>query len=191
MRFSVPVTVIFSKTILAPFSFFAVASTYPIFRGDGGAELFKTLDMKIDGTRADGAAARKRNAGLARPCQQWTQYEHGSAHGLHQFVGRFMRSNGGCFQAGRASALEFHFGAQFLQKAASGENVIHHRDVFQNQFVGGQQRRGHCRERRVLRATDPDLSAEARASRDFQFVHYLFTVKSAFQKPAGLPRMFS
>ena len=52
-------------------------------------ELFETLDMKIDRTRADGASAGKRNTGTTIAGNQRTQYQGGRAHGFDQLVGGF------------------------------------------------------------------------------------------------------
>ncbi len=47
----------------------------------------ETLDVQVDGARADGAAARQRDVGAPEPAEQWSEDQHGGAHGLDQFIG--------------------------------------------------------------------------------------------------------
>ena len=63
-RSSVPVTVIFSNRMRARQAFGARFQISVLLR-DLGAQLFQSFEVQVDGTRADGAAARQRNA--ARP----------------------------------------------------------------------------------------------------------------------------
>ncbi len=58
------------------------------------AETFESLDVEIDGTSADGAAAGKRNAGASAARDQRAENQRGGAHGLDEFVGGFGERRG-------------------------------------------------------------------------------------------------
>ena len=54
-----------------------------MFLRDFSAELFESLDVEIDRTSSDGAAAGKRDAGAAATGDEGAEDERGGAHGLH------------------------------------------------------------------------------------------------------------
>jgi hypothetical protein len=63
----------------------------PVFDGDLRAHRLQPLDVLIDRTRADGAAAGQRHTGLAETRQQRAQHQDRGPHGLDQIVGRLDR----------------------------------------------------------------------------------------------------
>ena len=56
---------------------------------DFRAQPFQRRDVQIDGPRADGAAAGKRNPRASVASQQRAQHQARSPHGFDQIVGRF------------------------------------------------------------------------------------------------------
>ena len=107
---------------------------------DLGAQTFEALDVKIDGTGADGASAGQRNAGVTAAREERPEDECRSAHGLDQLIRRFgsgqrARADRGAMMG--ASVAEFDFGAHGGKQLARRLDVSHLRDVFQNhRFVG-------------------------------------------------------
>ena len=59
-----------------------------VLLADFRAQSLQPGDVQIDRTRADGAPARQRYAGLTAPPDQRSQHQAGGSHGLDQFVGR-------------------------------------------------------------------------------------------------------
>ena len=59
-----------------------------VFERNLRAQALQAGEVNIDRPRADGAAARQRYGGLAKARQERPQYENGSAHAAHQFIGR-------------------------------------------------------------------------------------------------------
>ena len=55
--------------------------------GDHRSHFFKRGEMQVDGARADGTTAGKRNASDADAGDQRAKSEDGGAHGLDQFIG--------------------------------------------------------------------------------------------------------
>src|ERR1022692_4806435 len=56
---------------------------------DARAQLLQTMEVQVDGTRADGAPAGQGDARAARARHQRPQHQTGGAHGLHQLIRRF------------------------------------------------------------------------------------------------------
>ena len=90
-RFSVPVTVFFSKWISAPRRRVGLGLDVAVLEGDGGAELLQAADVEVDRPRPDGAAAGQGDDGLAVAGQQGPQDEDGRPHGPDELVGGLVR----------------------------------------------------------------------------------------------------
>ena len=79
----------FVEDNLAALQPFGAGFDVAVLLRDLRAQPFQSLDVQIDGTRADGAAAGQRNAGPSAARDQRPQHQRRSAHGLDQFVRRF------------------------------------------------------------------------------------------------------
>ena len=145
-----------------------------VLLGDLCAELLQSLQVQIDGTRADGAASGQRHARLAHASDQRTQDQRGSPHGLDQLVGRFgihqiAAADGGAML--RAAIAQFDFGAHRRQQLALGLDVAHLRNVFQDDRLVGQQSRGHRGQSGILRAADAHRAQQRIAAANYKLVH--------------------
>ena len=142
---------------------------------DCRAELFQSLEMKIDGAGADGAAAGDGDARESHAGHQRAEDERGGAHGLDQLVAGFRigaetgGADGGAVLG--ASVAEFDFGAHGGQQAAFGFDVAHLGNVFENDGFGGEQSGGHGRQRGVFSAADADGAEQRIASANDKLVH--------------------
>ena len=73
------------------------------------AHLLQSGKVLVDGASSDGTAAGQRNLGFSLARQQRAEAEHGSAHGLHEVVGRLdahlavLHGNGSLFEHRLAS----------------------------------------------------------------------------------------
>ena len=134
-----------------------------MIHADGGAQFLEALQVQVDGSGADGASARKRNAGMAKARHQRAEHQHRSAHLLHQFVGRQ-----GIEQLARLNldavavflVLDRRINSQLVEQAAQGPNVAHARDIAQGHALVRKQRGRDRRQRRVLRPPDCDPAFE-------------------------------
>jgi hypothetical protein len=144
-----------------------------VLDADVGAHRPQALDVLIDRTRADRAAAGQRHPSLAEARQQRAQHQDRRAHRLHQFVRRLGRRERRRVDLhlvglrGRAFAAGTHV-AQQLQRRA---DVLQPRHVGQGHRGLAQQRRAQPRQRGVLGARDHHLALEAAAAANQQFVH--------------------
>jgi hypothetical protein len=94
IRFSVPVTVTMSVVMRAPFSRPRRAGArddVAVLDMDRGAHRLQTLDVLVDRTRADRAAAGQRHPRFAEAREQRAEHEDRRAHRLDQLVGRLAR----------------------------------------------------------------------------------------------------
>ena len=104
IRSSVPVTVMRSKwTVRAAQAVGRHGFDVAVRLMDRRAQLFQAEDVQVDGPRADGAAARQRNARAAAARHQRPQHQAGRAHGLDQLVRRFRADDALACAAGRVS----------------------------------------------------------------------------------------
>ncbi len=140
---------------------------------DFRAHLFERLQVQVHGARADRAASRQGDARGTRARDQRPQREDRGAHGAHQFVGSFgavdllgLNGHGGGRQFGRLDN-----GAHMRQQLAHGDDVAHVRHVGQFHAVAGEQRRGHRRQRGILRPADAHRSFQRPSAFDQQFIH--------------------
>jgi hypothetical protein len=165
----VPVTVIMSVTMRAPFSRFARLDE-AVLDADLGAHRLQALDVLVDRARADRAAARQRHLRLAEARQQRPQHEDRRAHGLDQLVRRDQVVDARRVEP-HAAAVRFALHAHLVQDLQRGAHVLQVRHVVELDGLGAQQARTQNRQRRVLRARHDDLAGQPAAAFDHQLVH--------------------
>ena len=134
--------------------------------------LLQTLQVQVDGTAADGAATRCRNAGAPEARHQRPQGEEGGTHRFDEIVLRL--------EADQPLGLDAHFAVDLLdgspqvgQQAQRRADVDHHRDVAKGTALRCQQRRQQDRQRGVLRPVERHLAPEAPAAVNADPVHAL------------------
>jgi len=141
---------------------------------DGGAHGFEALDVEVDGTSTDGAASGHGNASDAGACDQRSQHQRRGAHGLDDFVFGDRVGEHGALDRGamlRAAVAEFDFGAHGLEQLALGFDVLDLRDVFEDDFVLGEDGRSHAGERGVLCAGNFDCAEQRVSASDDELIH--------------------
>ncbi len=175
---SVPVTVIRSKTICAPFSpsgadRFDVA----VLLGNLRAQMFEARQMKIDGPRADRAAAGQGNARASGARHQRPEHQARGAHRLHQFVGRFGRNDSFRVEDDALGVLvvDGYLRADVDQQPLHRADIAHARDAFEHDLFVGQQRGGQRRQCGVFRAAGGDRAVRAARRLQLQIYPFLFS----------------
>ncbi|MNT30693.1 hypothetical protein D3C72_1665010 [compost metagenome] len=141
-----------------------------VLDGDLGAHRLQALDVLVHRPRADAAAARQGDAGLAEARHQRPQHEDRRAHGLHQLVRGLGRIDVGGGQRGRG-AVNVGPGAHLAQQLEHRARVLQVRHVVDGDGIGGQQAGAQDRQRRILGARNPDLALERAVALDLEFVH--------------------
>ena len=142
--------------------------------GDGRAHGFEALDVQVDGTAADGAAAGHGDAGDAGARDERAEDERAGAHGLDDLVLGDGVGEDAALDAGAvlgAAVAEFDLGAHADEQLALGLDVADLRDVFEDDFVFGEDGGGHAGERGVLCAGDLDGAEEGISSAYDKLVH--------------------
>src|SRR5262249_31184214 len=136
--------------------------------------------VKIHGTRADGAAAGCGDPRAAEARKQRTQDEEGCTHRLDELVGRLA--------AGDVAGLDddlVSVGAplgaspQVPEHLERGRHVGQHRDVLDHAAFAREQRREDERQRGVLRAAHRHFALERSATPDHDRVHQLLSPRRA------------
>ncbi|MNY03740.1 hypothetical protein D3C86_1363760 [compost metagenome] len=158
----------------------------PLGRVGGDVALFQ-LDLRAHGrqghqvqvhrTRANRAAARQRDLGLARAGQQRPQDVERGPHLANQIIGGEGRGQFGRVEQGllavSAVALR-HLDAELLQQLAEESGVRQTRHIGQQQGLIRQDRSRHQLDGRILGAADLDLAVQAVAAVDDDAVHGIF-----------------
>ena len=129
--------------------------------------------MQIHRPSADGAAARKRDAGVAQAADERPQRQNRGAHGAHELVGRFgignfLRLNG---EAGGRQVRSFHPDVHVRQQTPHGDDVAHARNIPQMHGLRRQQRSSHRRQGGILRPADAYSALKATSAFDPETVH--------------------
>ena len=124
--------------------------------GDRGAHFFEGANVKIDGTRADGAAAGKRNFRVTESRDERAESEDRGAHGFYEFVGSFgVRDGfGGDGEFGGREVRALHASAHVREQLRHCYDVAHARNVGEVHGLAGEQRCGHRGKRGVFRSAD-------------------------------------
>ena len=139
-------------------------------RAEGGED----LEVLIDRTSADGAAARQRHARPAPAGDERSQDEHARAHRLHELVGRLGRGGGRDADDGYVPVLASHLAPHVREQAAHRPDVGEVGHVADPVFALREQGRCERRQRRILRARDFDGATEGHATFDDDLVHPTF-----------------
>ena len=140
-----------------------------VFDGDLGTHQFQAVDVQVDRTSPDGAAAGQGDVRCTETGGQGAKRQDGGAHGLDQLVGRDMvvdRSG----QHGHV-AVDLGAGPQHLQQFEGGTDVLEARhvgelDLFVTQQGGEQDGQGG-----VLGTRDGHFAIERATTIDLEFVH--------------------
>ena len=126
---------------------------------DLGAERLESLQMKVDGTGADGASSRQRNPGLAEPRQERPEYEHRSPHRFDQVIGGLMAAETRVIDAHHIS-VAFDAGTKAFQHLDGGIDVPQKRHILYLVGSGGEYGGDEDGKGRVLRAADRDVTGK-------------------------------
>ncbi len=142
--------------------------------GDDGAHGFEGLEVEVDGASADGAAAGHGDAGHAGAGDERAQDERGGAHGFDDFVLGDGVGEDGAPDVGAvlgAAVAELDFGAHRDEEFALGFDVLHLRDVFEDELVFGEDGGGHAGERGVFGSGNFDGAEKGIAAAYNKLIH--------------------
>ena len=142
--------------------------------GDGGAHGFEALDVEVDGAAADGAASGHGDAGDAGAGDERAEDERAGAHGLDDLVFGDGVGEDAALDAGAvlgAAVAEFDLGAHAGEELALGLDVADLGDVFEDDFVFGEDGGGHAGERGVFGSGDFDGAEKRVAAAYYKLVH--------------------
>ena len=172
-RFSVAPTETNGNTMVAPRSRpLTVAVDVAAVEPERRAHLLQALEVQVDRPGADRAAARQRDARLARAGQQRAEHQDRGAHLAHDVVGRLGAGDRAAERQRAAVVADRIDGDAVLgQQQAHGLDVGKPRHVAEHQALVGQQGGGHQRQGGVLGAADDDLAGERPAAADADAVH--------------------
>ena len=109
---------------------------------DLGTHRLQASDMDVDGTGADGTAARQRHIGLAEPRQQRSEHEDRGAHGLDEVVRRDRLAHGARVDLDVHALIDGHRSAHATEQLDHGGDVLQVRHIADRHGLGGEQRRG-------------------------------------------------
>ena len=169
-----PVTVILSKTMCAPWRAVGAGFEVAVVLGDGGTHSFEALDVQVDGTAADGASAGHGDARDAGAGDERAEDEGAGAHGFDDLVLGDGVGEDGAADAGAvlgAAVAKIDLGTHGGEQAALGLDVADLRDVLQDDLVLGEDGSGHAGQSGVLCAGDFDGAEERIASANDELVH--------------------
>ena len=134
-----------------------------VFQRHRSTQRLKRLQVQVNRTGADGAAAGKRDLGLAVAGQEGGQHLKRGAHFSHHVVGgkaggevggvegiSVAGADAGARRVGNADA-------EALQQLGHGADIGQARDIGQDQGISRQQRGRHQLEGRILGAADGDF----------------------------------
>ncbi len=135
---------------------------------------FERLEVQVDGAAADGAASGHRDPGHAGAGDERAEDERAGAHGLDDLVlGDRVREHG-ALDVGAvlgAAVAELDLGAHADEQLALGLDVLHLRDVLEDDLVLGEDGGGHAGERGVLCAGDFYGAEQGIAPAYYKLVH--------------------
>ena len=147
---------------------------------DFGAQRLEAKKEHVDRTRADGAAARQRDARLVAPRQQRSDHPEAGTHPRHQFIGRRgvddiggMKGHALAYAPVFAAPAAMHgdIDAVIFKDALELLDVGQARHVLQHQRLIAQQRSNHQRQGGVLGAGNGDFAIEFVATDQTDTVH--------------------
>ncbi|MCY1537361.1 hypothetical protein D9M68_728520 [compost metagenome] len=126
--------------------------------------------MLVDRPRADAAATRQRDPGLAEARHQRPQHQDRRAHGLDQLVRRLERVDVGAVERDRGAIL-FGAHAHQAQQLERGAHVLQVGHVIQRDGIGREQACAQDRQRGILGARNADFAPQRTVALDLEFVH--------------------
>jgi hypothetical protein len=150
------------------------------FELDVGPKLLESLDMQIDGSRADRAAARQRNLRLSAARHERRQHPEARAHTRHHLIGRRgVDDLGGGQPEGLAvvGALAWPLAGKgqidtvIAQDAGEQIDVGEPRDVVQRQRLTRKKARNHQGQRGILGAANGYGASQALTPDNADLVH--------------------
>ena len=162
-------------------AFFRRADDIAVLDLDPGAEFFQSHQQKIDGPRADRAAAGKRHAALAHAGEQRREDPEARAHARDEFVGRGGVDNlagGQMHGAAGIGGLSAAFAGDRVIDAMIAEDAFELRHIGEQRHVGEgervarQERGDHQRQGGVLGAGNRNDAVELRSADDPDLVHH-------------------
>ena len=141
---------------------------------DGGAHRFQPLEVQIDGAVADGASAGLGHARQPAACDQRTQHQRRSAHGLDDLVfgsriGEHAAADGGAMLC--PAVAELYLGAHRSQQLPLGLDVADLGNILQHHFIFGENRGGHAGQRGILGSAYPNRSQQRITAANHKLVH--------------------
>ena len=129
--------------------------------------------MQVDGTRADGTAARQGNLGLAAACQQRPHDEEGRAHLAHEVIGGLAAADHAAVHMQLMfRGIEVRLDPQEVQHLRDGMHILQCRHLIQQaRSILPQKRCGDNGQHRILCPADLDAALQAVTTINYQFFH--------------------
>ena len=145
-----------------------------VFVSDDRAHGFEAFDVEVDGTATDCAASGHGDAGEPGSGDQRPEHQRRGAHGLDDLeysggVGEDAAGDGGAMLG--AAVAQLDFAAHRGEELTLGLDVLHLGDVFEDDFVFGEDGRGHAGAGAELCAADADGAEQRIAAADYEFIH--------------------
>ena len=144
----------------------AVQYAAPLF--NDRAQTAQRLQVQVDGTLSDGAAARKTQPRSPLPREHRAEEHNGAARLPHERVGDVMARNAVVFDQHRAVAA-LRLTAEPAEDSQRRLRVGEQRTVVEHALAACQHRCRQKRQRAVFRSLEPHAAAEPFSSRDIQF----------------------
>ena len=138
---------------------------------DFGPHGLEAFDVLIDRPGADGAAARKRNPGLAATGDQGTEDQDRRPHGLDHLVGRQGVVQAGAVKDQFVGSFEGHADTHLAKKAQHGGDIVQVGHVGEPQSLVAEQGGTENRQGRILRPGNGDLARKGDAPLQQKFIH--------------------
>ena len=142
--------------------------------GDGGAHGFEALDVEIDGASADGAASGHGDACDAGAGDEGAEDEGTGAHGFDDLVLGDGVGEDGALDVGAvlgASIASLDLGSHAGEELALGLDVLDLGDVFEDDFIFGEDGGGHAGERGVFGSGDFDGTEKGVSAAYYELIH--------------------
>src|SRR5450631_1048260 len=125
--------------------------------------------MQVYRAGTDSTAAGKRNPRRAEACQQWSQHQHRSTHGLDQIIGGLMAVDAGCIYFYNM-ALTLDTRPERFQHLDSGIYVAQKRHIADLVHSRRQYGCDKDRQRSILGAADRNLTLQLFSTLDDKLV---------------------
>jgi hypothetical protein len=146
-----------------------------VILSDGGTHGFETVDMKVNGASADGAASGHSDACDACACDERPEDQGAGTHGLHDLVLCDWIGQDGAFDVSAmlgTAVTELDLSSHAGQELALCLDIVDLRDVFEDDLVFGKNGGGHTRESGVFCSGDFDGTEKGIAAAHYKLVHF-------------------